>query len=159
MVKIVKFLVHIISENPLKAISLMFETETVGPFSGFPSGYAPEWNINTRVSKSWYKWSNLIISNQDNRNSFYTYCSVVPGAVRINVWAAFVARFQIFFLSNFSRENNERKLKCVYFRCKLRCVYVNIKGACILRIICACSLFCSIQIYINLNFLPISLEG
>ena len=30
-VNIVKFLVHIISEHPLKAISLMFENETVGP--------------------------------------------------------------------------------------------------------------------------------
>ena len=80
-----KYLVHIISENLLKAISLMFETETLGPFlvrklkweamppPGPPSGYAPEWNINIRVRKSWYKWSNLIISNQDNRNSFYTY--------------------------------------------------------------------------------------
>ena len=29
--KNVKFLVHIISEQPLKAISLMFKTETVGP--------------------------------------------------------------------------------------------------------------------------------
>ena len=31
MVKIVKFLVCIISEHPKKAISLMFETETLGP--------------------------------------------------------------------------------------------------------------------------------
>ena len=85
MVKIVKYLVNVISENRLKAISLMFETETVGPFlvrklkweamvsPDPPIGYAPESNINIRVRKSWYKWSNLIISNQDNRNSFCTY--------------------------------------------------------------------------------------
>ena len=32
MVKFVKFLVHINSEHPQKAMSLMFEIETVGPF-------------------------------------------------------------------------------------------------------------------------------
>ena len=31
MVKIVKFLVRVVSEHPLKVITLMFETETVGP--------------------------------------------------------------------------------------------------------------------------------
>ena len=40
MVKIVKFLVRIISEQLLKAIFLMFETETVGPCM---VPLAPQW--------------------------------------------------------------------------------------------------------------------
>ena len=57
MVKIVKFLVRIISEHLLKAIFLMFETETVRPCLvrnlkwGVGGGGEPPWGVSLEQNK------------------------------------------------------------------------------------------------------------
>ena len=77
-VRIVKFLFHIISEHLQKAMSPMFETETIGPFlirklkwgaggHGPPSGYAPASIFTTLVYSEGYILKSKHIQNSAKR--------------------------------------------------------------------------------------------